>query len=106
MSAELQYADLPYWVALIVVPVVVGATGIVSGRLVPSRLYQIDHLYGLLLTFGLALITEGLFRRQYGISRLPYDNRLPSGTKLGFMFLPWYRGWVLVFSLIVCLGMW
>ncbi|HET7156236.1 MAG TPA: branched-chain amino acid ABC transporter permease, partial [Hyphomicrobiaceae bacterium] len=75
-------------------------------RLFISRLYHLDHLYGLLLTFGLALVLEGLFRREYGISGLPYSNPIPGGTNLGFMFLPWYRAWVIVLSLVVCLGTW
>ena len=102
----LQYAGIPYWGALIIAPLLVGLTGIIIERLMISRLYHLDHLYGLLLTFGLALIIEGLFRRQYGSSGLPYTNPMPGGTNLGFMFLPWYRGWVVIFSLIVCLGTW
>ncbi|MFD2182125.1 branched-chain amino acid ABC transporter permease [Rhodoplanes azumiensis] len=102
----LQYAGIPYWGALALSPVIVGATGIVIERLLISRLYHLDHLYGLLLTFGLALIIEGLFRQQYGSSGLPYANPIPGGQNLGFMFLPWYRGWVVVFSLAVCLVTW
>lgn len=102
----LQYLGIPYWGALVVVPIVIGATGIVLERLLLSRLYHLDHLYGLLLTFGLALIIEGLFRRQFGSSGLPYTNPIPGGTNLGFMFLPWYRGWVVLLSLIVCLATW
>ncbi len=102
----LQYAGIPYWGALIIAPLLVGLTGIIIERLMISRLYHLDHLYGLLLTFGLALIIEGLFRRQYGSSGLPYTNPMPGGTNLGFMILPWYRGWVVIFSLIVCLGTW
>jgi branched-chain amino acid transport system permease protein len=102
----LQYAGVPYWGALILAPLIIGLTGIIIERLFISRLYHLDHLYGLLLTFGLALIVEGLFRQRFGSSGLPYQNPLPGGTNLGFMFLPWYRGWVVVFSLIVCLGTW
>ena len=102
----LNYLGIPYWGALILVPVIVGATGIIIERLFISRLYHLDHLYGLLLTFGLALIIEGLFRREYGSSGLPYVNPLPGGTNLGFMFLPWYRAWVVAISLFVCLGTW
>ena len=87
-------------------PLIVGAFGILIERLLISRLYHLDHLYGLLLTFGLALIIEGLFRREYGISGLPYSNPIPGGTNLGFMFLPWYRGFIIVFSLTVCLATW
>jgi branched-chain amino acid transport system permease protein len=102
----LNYLGISYWGALILVPVIVGATGIIIERLFISRLYHLDHLYGLLLTFGLALIIEGLFRREYGSSGLPYVNPLPGGTNLGFMFLPWYRAWVVAISLFVCLGTW
>jgi branched-chain amino acid transport system permease protein len=102
----LQYAGIPYWGALVLAPVIIGATGIVLERLFLSRLYHLDHLYGLLLTFGLALILEGLFRKQYGSSGLPYANPIPGGTNLGFMFLPWYRAWVVVFSIVVCLATW
>ena len=102
----LHYVGIPYWGALILVPIVIGATGIILERLFLSRLYHLDHLYGLLLTFGLGLIIEGLFRRQYGSSGLPYTNPIPGGTNLGFMFLPWYRGWVVIVSLVVCLATW
>src|SRR5262245_52559480 len=102
----LQYLGIPYWGALVLAPIIVGATGVVIERLMISRLYHLDHLYGLLLTFGLALIIEGLFRQQYGSSGLPYSNPIPGGQNLGFMFLPWYRGWVIVFSLVVCLSTW
>jgi branched-chain amino acid transport system permease protein len=102
----LNYLGIPYWGALVVAPILVGITGIIVERLFISRLYHLDHLYGLLLTFGLALVLEGLFRRQYGISGLPYSNPLPGGTHLGFMFLPWYRAWVVAISLAVCLATW
>jgi len=102
----LQYFGIPFWGALVLAPIIVGATGIIIERLFISRLYHLDHLYGLLLTFGLALIIEGLFRQQYGSSGLPYTNPIPGGINLGFMFLPWYRGFIIVFSLVVCLGTW
>ena len=102
----LNYLGVPYWGALVLAPIIVGAFGVVIERLFISRLYHLDHLYGLLLTFGLALVLEGLFRREYGISGLPYSNPIPGGTNLGFMFLPWYRAWVIVLSLVVCLGTW
>ncbi|HEX5999578.1 MAG TPA: branched-chain amino acid ABC transporter permease [Hyphomicrobiaceae bacterium] len=102
----LHYLGIPYWGALVVAPILVGITGIIVERLFISRLYHLDHLYGLLLTFGLALVIEGLFRQQFGVSGLPYANPLPGGKNLGFMFLPWYRGWVIVASLIVCLATW
>jgi branched-chain amino acid transport system permease protein len=104
----LQYTGLGYWWALIVAPIVVGIVGIVLERTMLKRLYQLDHLYGLLLTFGLALIIQGLFRNQYGSSGLPYaiPSQLAGGQNLGFMFLPNYRAWVIGFSLAVCLGTW
>jgi len=102
----LTYLGIPYWGALVLVPIIVGATGVIIERLFISRLYHLDHLYGLLLTFGLALIIEGLFRREFGSSGLPYVNPIPGGTNLGFMFLPWYRAWVVAISLAVCLGTW
>ncbi|MFN3546987.1 MAG: branched-chain amino acid ABC transporter permease [Mesorhizobium sp.] len=104
----LNYAGIPYWGALFLVPVIVGATGVVLERVFISRLYHLDHLYGLLLTFGLALIITGIFRNQYGISGLPYamPKQLSGGQNLGFMFLPNYRGWVVLVSVVVCLGTW
>ena len=104
----LQYLGIGYWPALLLAPIVVGIFGIVIERLLISRLYHLDHLYGLLLTFGLALIIQGLLRNQYGISGLPYaiPPQLAGGQNLGFMFLPNYRGWVIVASLIVCLATW
>lgn len=97
-----------YWPALILVPVVVGLFGIVVERLALSRLYDVDPLYGLLFTFGLALVLEGVFRYIYGVSGNPYPvpSALAGGVNLGFMFLPIYRGWIVVASLIVCLGAW
>jgi branched-chain amino acid transport system permease protein len=104
----LQYAELGYWWALIVAPLVVGATGVVIERLFLRWLYQLDHLYGLLLTFGLALILEGTFRNFFGSSGLPYSvpPSLTGGQNLGFMFLPNYRAWVVAASLAVCLATW
>jgi branched-chain amino acid transport system permease protein len=104
----LQYAGLGYWWALIIAPLVVGATGIVVERLFLRWLYQLDHLYGLLLTFGLALIIEGVFRNFFGSSGLPYSvpPSLTGGQNLGFMFLPNYRAWVIAASLTVCLATW
>jgi branched-chain amino acid transport system permease protein len=97
-----------YWFALIIVPIVVGATGIVIERLLLKRLQGLDHLYGLILTFGLALIIEGLFRNYYGSSGQPYavPDELQGGHNLGFMFLPNYRAWVIAFSLVVCFVTW
>ena len=97
-----------YWWALLIVPVVVGATGVVIERLMLSKLYKLDHLYGLLLTFGIALILQGLFRNEFGSSGQPYQipDVLQGGINLGFMFLPKYRGWIIVASLAVCLATW
>ncbi|WPY94934.1 branched-chain amino acid ABC transporter permease [Limimaricola variabilis] len=104
----LEYLGINYWWALILVPVVVGTTGVVLEKLALRRLYHLDHLYGLLLTFGVALIIQGLFRNYYGISGLPYQipSQLSGGQNLGFMFLPNYRAWVVVASVIVCFGTW
>jgi branched-chain amino acid transport system permease protein len=104
----LQYAGLGYWTALIIAPIVVGFTGVVIERAFLQWLYKLDHLYGLLLTFGLALIIEGLFRNYFGSSGLPYQmpEALTGGQNLGFMFLPNYRAWVVVFSLTICLATW
>jgi len=104
----LQYLGLGYWWALAIAPLVVGATGIVIERLLLRWLYQLDHLYGLLLTFGLALMIEGVFRNFFGSSGLPYSvpPSLQGGQNLGFMFLPTYRAWVIVFSLTICLATW
>ena len=97
-----------YWWALLLSPLIVGAIGVLIERTMLARLYKLDHLYGLLLTFGLALIIEGLFRNEFGSSGLPYaiPSQLSGGYNLGFMFLPKYRGWVIVASLIVCLSTW
>jgi branched-chain amino acid transport system permease protein len=104
----LNKAGLGYWWALAVTPVAVGAVGVLIERTMLKQLYKLDHLYGLLLTFGLALIIQGLFRNAYGSSGLPYQipSQLAGGQNLGFMFLPNYRAWVIVFSLAVCLGTW
>jgi branched-chain amino acid transport system permease protein len=104
----LQYLGLNYWEALVVVPILVGATGILIERLFLQHVRKLDHLYGLILTFGLALIIEGLFRNYFGSSGKPYQipAALQGGRNLGFMFLPNYRAWVIVFSLAVCLATW
>src|SRR5689334_676835 len=104
----LSFLGVGYWPSLIIAPIVVGAFGIVVERAFLHRIYKLDHLYGLLLTFGLALIIEGLFRQQYGSSGQPYaiPSELQGGRNLGFMFLPNYRGWVIAASLIICLGTW
>jgi branched-chain amino acid transport system permease protein len=104
----LQFAGLGYWWALLLAPIIVGATGIVIERTMLAKLYKLDHLYGLLLTFGLALIFQGIFTNYYGSSGQPY--RLPEefagAFNLGFMYLPRYRAWVIIASLIVCGSTW
>jgi branched-chain amino acid transport system permease protein len=102
----LTWLGLPFWVALVVVPILIGAFGMVLERALLRHLYHLDHLYGLLLTFGLALIIEGLYRQQFGSSGQPYVNPMPGGTNLGFMFLPYYRAFIIVFSLAVCVATW
>ena len=104
----LNYLGLNYWAALLLAPLIVGVFGVILERVLISRLAHLDHLYGLLLTFGLALIIQGLFRNYYGSSGLPYaiPAQLSGGQNLGFMFLPNYRGWVVVASLVVCLATW
>jgi branched-chain amino acid transport system permease protein len=97
-----------YWPSLIIAPIAVGIVGIVIERLLLRRIAGLDHLYGLLLTFGLALIIEGVFRQQYGSSGEPYviPPELQGVRNIGFMFLPYYRAWVIVASLAVCLATW
>ena len=97
-----------YWFALIVAPLVVGALGVVIERTLLRHLYRIDPIYGLLLTFGLALIAEGIFRYYFGVSgeSYPVPELLQGATNLGFMVLPNYRAWVVFASLVVCLGTW
>ena len=104
----LQYSGLGYWPALIVAPILVGITGMIIERLFLQWLYKLDHLYGLLLTFGLALIIEGVTRNYFGSAGLPYTvpESLRGGQNLGFMFLPNYRAWVIVASLTICFGTW
>jgi branched-chain amino acid transport system permease protein len=104
----LNWAGIGYWPSLVIAPLVVGAVGIAIERLLLRWITGLDHLYGLLLTFGLALVIQGLFRHRFGSSGLPYTipTELTGGKNLGFMFLPIYRGWVVVFSLAVCLATW
>jgi branched-chain amino acid transport system permease protein len=104
----LQYTGIGYWPALVIAPVLVGIMGVIIERFFLQWLYKLDHLYGLLLTFGLALIIEGAVRFNYGSAGLPYTvpESLRGGQNLGFMFLPNYRAWVVCFSLVVCLGTW
>ncbi len=100
--------QISYWVALVVVPPLVGLVGILIECTMLSRLYKLDHLYGLLLTFGLALIVEGLFRYAYGVSGQRYEipELLQGAINLGFMYLPKYRAWVICISLTVCFSTW
>ena len=104
----LNYLGINYWAALLLAPLIVGVFGVLIERFLIARLANLDHLYGLLLTFGLALIIQGLFRNSYGSSGLPYQipDALRGGRNLGFMFLPNYRGWVVGASLVVCLVTW
>src|SRR5659263_218705 len=97
-----------YWLALVLAPLTVGTLGVVIERLFLKHLYKIDPIYGLLLTFGLALIAEGSFRELYGASGQNYDvpELLSGATNLGFMVLPNYRAWVVLVSLVVCMGTW
>jgi branched-chain amino acid transport system permease protein len=104
----LQNFGVNYWAALVIAPILIGITGVLIERLFLQHLRKLDPLYGLLLTFGLALIIEGLFRNQWGSSGLPYaaPDALRGVVNLGFMFLPIYRGWVIALSLVVCLVTW
>jgi branched-chain amino acid transport system permease protein len=104
----LQYFVINYWVMLILAPLLVGVFGIIIEKTMLRWLYRLDHLYGLLLTFGITLMLEGIFRSFYGVSGLPYSvpALLAGSTDLGFMNLPNYRAWVVLASLIVCLATW
>ena len=104
----MNYLGINYWVMLIAAPIVVGLFGVVIERLLLRWIYKLDHLYGLLLTLGLTLLIEGVFRSIYGVSGLAYDtpDALASATDLGFMILPNYRAWVVVASLVVCFATW
>ncbi|MCA3388193.1 MAG: branched-chain amino acid ABC transporter permease [Roseomonas sp.] len=104
----LHYLGIGYWWALILSPLLVGLTGVILERTMICRLYKMDHLYGMLLTFGISLILEGLFRNQYGSSGMPYriPSQLSGAWDLGFMFMPVYRGWVVVFALFACITTW
>ena len=104
----LQYAGIGYFPSLILAPLIIGVIGVLLERTIISRLYHLDHLYGLLLTFGLALVIQGLFRNYYGSSGLPYriPDVLQGATNVGFMFLPNYRAWVVVAAVVVCVATW
>jgi branched-chain amino acid transport system permease protein len=104
----LDQFGINYWAALILAPLTVGVLGVIVERLFLKHLYKIDEIYGLLLTFGLSLIAEGIFRELYGVSgqNYPVPELLSGATNLGFMVLPNYRAWVVLASLVVCLGTW
>jgi len=104
----LNLAGINYWWALILTPVIVGAFGILLERTTLQWLTGLDHLYGMLLTFGMALMIQGVFQYFFGSSGLPYaiPNLLKGGVDLGFMYLPIYRGWVVIFSLVICIATW
>ena len=104
----LNVLGIGYWWALLIAPIAVGIFGMILERTMLQWLSGLDHLYGLLLTFGIALIVQGVFQNYFGSSGLPYSipDELKGGMNLGFMFLPIYRGWVVVFSLIVCFATW
>ncbi|WP_109468307.1 branched-chain amino acid ABC transporter permease [Albibacillus kandeliae] len=97
---------VPYWGALILAPLVVAIFGIAMERLILKPIANLDHLYSLLVTYAATLVIEGLIRQQYGSTGLPYSSPLPGGVNLGFMFMPWYRLWVVVFSVVTCLATW
>ena len=104
----MNYFGINYWVMLILAPLIVGVLGVIIERTMLRWIYKLDHLYGLLLTLGLTLIIEGVFRSIYGVSGLGYDTPelLEGATNLGFMMLPNYRAWVVVASIVVCLATW
>ncbi|MFN3439341.1 MAG: branched-chain amino acid ABC transporter permease [Acidovorax sp.] len=104
----MNYFGINYWLMLVLAPLVVGLFGVLIERLLLRWIYKLDHLYGLLLTLGLTLLIEGVFRSVYGVSGLGYDTPelLEGATNLGFMMMPNYRAWVVVASVVVCIGTW
>ena len=102
----LEYLGIGYWGAIVIAPLVVAAFGLLFERWMLRRLYTLDHVYALLLTFGVALLMEGAFRLQFGVSGQPYPNPLSGGLDVGVTFLPMYRVWVIVAALAVCMGTW
>ena len=104
----LQYLGIGYFPSLILSPLIVGLFGVLLEKTIINKLYKLDHLYGLLLTFGMALVIQGLFRNYYGSSGMPYriPEVLQGATNLGFMFMPNYRGWVVIAAIVVCFGTW
>lgn len=104
--ALLHYLGIPYWGALIIAPIMVGLFGMLLGRVILRPLQHLDHLYALLATYAVAIIIEGLLRQQYGSSGMPYSSPISGGINLGFMYMPYYRLWIVVFSAVVCIGTW
>lgn len=102
----LSTLGVPYWGALFIAPVVVAIFGLVMERLILKPIAHLDPLYSLLVTYAATLVIEGVVRLNYGSTGLPYSSPLPGGVNLGFMFMPWYRLWVVVFSIFTCLGTW
>ena len=102
----LEWLGLSYWWSLLLAPILVGLSGIIIERLFIRRLYHLDHLYGLLLTFGLTLIIEGVFRKFFGSAGIPYDSPIQGGVRTPYLYIPNYRVWVLVVSFVVCIGIW
>jgi branched-chain amino acid transport system permease protein len=98
--------DVPFWASLILSPLIIGLFGVLIERLMLKRIYHLDHLYGFLLTFGLALIIEGLFQWKWGSGGAPYPTPIRGGTDLGFMVMPTYRLFVVVAALVICLATW
>jgi branched-chain amino acid transport system permease protein len=98
--------NIPFWAALVLSPLVVGLFGVVIEKLMLKRIYHLDHLYGFLLTFGLALVIQGLFQYQWGSSGAPYPAPITGGTNLGYMYIPTYRGFVVIAALVICLATW
>lgn len=104
----LNYLGINYWAALFLAPLIVGIIGALTERYLLRRITHIDHIYGLLLTFGLALIIQGLFTNIFGVSgnRYPVPDALSGGINLGFMFLPHYRGWIVAIAVVICVAVW
>ncbi len=98
--------NIPFWAALVLSPLIVGLFGVVLEKLLLKRIYHLDHLYGFLLTFGLALVIEGLFQWRWGSSGAPYPSPISGGINLGYMYIPTYRGFVVVAALVICLATW
>ncbi len=102
----LNWLGLDYWYALVLGPVVMFGVGVLIEMVFLRRIYDLDHFYGLLMTFGLLLMIESIFRYFFGSTGMAYENPLPGGVNLGFMFLPWYRLWVVSVAVVLCLGTW